>query len=660
MDRNGKLERIYISTLENKKIMIYNKKLNMKYKWLIALLILISFGCERDVSEDAVLAEFPNTPDVFTDSPVGMGTEFYLPFDGSKQTAWTVDDEVSYRGEASMRFDIPNANDPDGSFAGAIFRIDGSGRNLTDYDALTFWAKASQGVVVDQFGFGEDFLENRYVTTLTGTSLSTTWKKIIIPLPDPSVYENERGMFRYADGTDETGGNGYTFWVDELKYEKLGTIAQPRPAIQNGQDAYAQNFIGGQLTVSGLTQTYNTASGDDVTTNIEPSFFEFSSSDEDVATVNENGEINIVGIGRSTITATMNGEPAEGSILVESFGDFTPAPTPDRNQESVISIFSDVYQNRPVDFFNGFYEPFQTTTSSDFVVDGDNVLYYLNFNFVGIEFNQTVPTINGKLATHLHLDVFVPIDPPSNTGLQIDLVDFGADGSFDGGDDTTISQGFSNGFEQGEWTQIDFDISNLNPRTNLGQIILADIGGTTPPSEFFVDNIYFYRESGGSISPQNVSAPIDFELSNKENYLLSSIGNTNTSVDENPFSSGINTSSSSLEVIKNNGAQFSAGAYLELDDPINFSSTQTIKMNVYSPKANIPIRLALESAGGGDQVFVDADVTTANEWIELEFDFNDVFIPTVDYSRILFLPEYIEGVTGDGSTYYFDDIEVVE
>ena len=46
--------------------MIYNKILNIKYNWLIALLLLISFGCERDVSDDAVIAEFPNTPDMFS------------------------------------------------------------------------------------------------------------------------------------------------------------------------------------------------------------------------------------------------------------------------------------------------------------------------------------------------------------------------------------------------------------------------------------------------------------------------------------------------------------------------------------------------------------------------------------------------------------------
>jgi hypothetical protein len=36
-------------------------------------------------------------------------------------------------------------------------------------------------------------------------------------------------MFWYAEGPEN--GNGYTFWIDELKYEKLGTVAQPRPAI---------------------------------------------------------------------------------------------------------------------------------------------------------------------------------------------------------------------------------------------------------------------------------------------------------------------------------------------------------------------------------------------------------------------------------------------
>jgi hypothetical protein len=31
-------------------------------------------------------------------------------------------------------------------------------------------------------------------------------------------------------------------WIDELKFEKLGTIAQPRPSISNGQDKVETQF----------------------------------------------------------------------------------------------------------------------------------------------------------------------------------------------------------------------------------------------------------------------------------------------------------------------------------------------------------------------------------------------------------------------------------
>jgi hypothetical protein len=45
---------------------------------------------------------------------------------------------------------------------------------------------------------------------------------------DASKLTLEKGMFWYAEGPEN--GNGYTFWM-MLKYEKLGTVAQPRPAI---------------------------------------------------------------------------------------------------------------------------------------------------------------------------------------------------------------------------------------------------------------------------------------------------------------------------------------------------------------------------------------------------------------------------------------------
>ena len=68
--------------------------------------------------------------------------------------------------------------DPEGTYAGAIFRIDGAGRDLTGYDALLFGLKASQGVTIGEFGFGEDFGENKYLTTLPNVSVGTAWTKV--------------------------------------------------------------------------------------------------------------------------------------------------------------------------------------------------------------------------------------------------------------------------------------------------------------------------------------------------------------------------------------------------------------------------------------------------------------------------------------------------
>jgi hypothetical protein len=39
--------------------------------------------------------------------------------------------------------------------------------------------------------------------------------KVIIPIPDASKLTLEKGMFWYAEGPEN--GNGYTFWIDELK-----------------------------------------------------------------------------------------------------------------------------------------------------------------------------------------------------------------------------------------------------------------------------------------------------------------------------------------------------------------------------------------------------------------------------------------------------------
>jgi hypothetical protein len=412
-----------------------NRKINnLSYTLLIGAALMTNLSCEREISEDATDATFSKVGDVFTDDFVGMGTDFYFPYGGSKPTAWSVDDTQGYNSNASMRIDVPNANDPEGSYAGAILRVDGGGRNLTEYDALTFYAKASQGVVIGEFGFGEDFFDNKYMATITNVSLGTNWTKIIIPIPDASKLTQERGMFRYAAGSQGTNGFGYTFWVDNLKFEKLGTIAHGQASIMNGNNVSETTFVGVNSNIEGIISTFSMPNGTNQIVNLSTAYLEYTSSNTAVATVNSEGLITSVGPGTSVITATINGVEATGSLTINCVGTFVNAPLPTRNQANVISIFSDAYTDVPVNYYNGYWQPWQTTVSNDFSVNGDNILNYTIFNFVGIEFSS--PTVNATSMTHIHLDVFIPGPVAPGRELRVIVVDFGAGGVFGGGDDT--------------------------------------------------------------------------------------------------------------------------------------------------------------------------------------------------------------------------------
>ena len=456
------------------------------------LLMFFAQGCERSV-DGLEEPDFPANPEVFIDG-FSAGLEYY-PYEDSRQDAFSVDsDEAHDNSDASMRFDVPNVGDPAGAYAGAIFRDENGGRNLTSFNALTFYAKGTIAGTINDIGFGQDFLGDQYAVTRNNLKLTTNWEKYIIPIPDPSVLTSSQGLFWYAEGPEE--GDGYSFWVDELKYENLPGLAQARPAIMSGNEETQTSFIGSGTAVTGLTFTINQANGVDVTVGAAPAYYTFNSSDTGVATVNESGQVNVVGQGTAEITATLGTLNASGALIIESIGNFTPAPTPTEAPSDVISIFSDAYENVPVDFYNGFYAPFQTTTSSDFTVDGNDVLGYENFNFVGIEFNQNVPTIDGSDMDFLSMDVFFPDEVPANSTLRVNLRDLGPNGTFDEfGDDTVVSTNISNpALVSGEWIRIDLDISGMANKANLGQIVLdSDLGPGLQGETFYVDNIYLRR-----------------------------------------------------------------------------------------------------------------------------------------------------------------------
>jgi hypothetical protein len=476
---------------------------------LPALLILITLtSCEREISDDAVLATFPTNGDIFIDAPVGLTDEFFISFDpavGANTEGFGTDDNVAFEGTSSIRIDVPAPSDPNGNFIGGIFRDRGAGRDLSGYDALTFWAKGTLTGTVE-VGFGTDFITDTYPVS-TQIQLATGWRKYIIPIPDASKLTQESGLFLFSAGSFDLLGNdnpadansfndnvGYTFWIDELRFENLGTVRLLAPYILNGEDVVIDNFAGYTQTIDGLGATFNLANGQNVSVNAAPAYFNFNSSDTSVATVTPSGDVSVIGAGQATITANIAGELAEGSLQINSSGAFVNAPDPTQPQSDVVSIFSDSYTG--VTGFNpGVFAGSNIGSISVQTFDGNSHVNYEGLDFVGIGWDGTV---NVTSETMVHLDVQLTSGPGSN--LVMELIDFGPDDIDNGfGDGSAGGNNISGQLVQGQWVGIDIPLNAFtlptggggsgNPNlANIGYIVFVSSNGAS----FLVDNIYFY------------------------------------------------------------------------------------------------------------------------------------------------------------------------
>lgn len=455
---------------------------------LLAAFILVSTGCERLPSDEAVEPSFGSLAEIFTDDFIGMGADFYFPFRDAKPDVFSVDDE-GYESFRSIRIDVPNLTDPTGNYAGAIFRVQGAGRNLTAFDALTFYIKASQGVELGDVGYGIDYEQDKYRVVLNNVNVGTNWTKVIIPIPDASKLLQERGMFWFAAGTQGTNGVGYTLWFDELKFEKLGTTGVPTGQIEEGATRTVQGFAGSDINIGGVSQTYSLVNGQTVTTSCAPAYYDYVSSDNTVAIVKD-GIITVVGEGKAEVTASILGNPAKGKIIVESLGVLPAPPTPTHPASNVKSIFSDSYINATgSNITPGFGG--STTEATVISASGGTMLQYRNNNFTGIMFNNPV---DASGLDFLHIDAFVPAN---STSIGIQIRDVGSNKTIE----TNIFTGFPegddkdyrttlNGFQANVWKSFDIPLSGglANQKNNLGAIIITD------GPDFILDNIYFYKQ----------------------------------------------------------------------------------------------------------------------------------------------------------------------
>ena len=209
-----------------------------------------------------------------------------------------------------------------------------------------------------------------------------------------------------------------------------------------------------------------------------------------------------------------------------------------------------------------------------------------------------------------------------------------------------------------QWEMITIDFSSqigLGETTGLDQIIIFPDFIDRPADDIiFFDNITFGAQVIGS-----VGLPVDFEL-DAGDYTFVGFEGADSLIEANPDMSGENTSATVMRTTKMVGSQFFAGTFVDIDVPIDFSASQSIAVNTWSPKANIPVRLAIENQATGNQIFVDVNTTVTDTWETLVFDFTGLVDAAVDYNRFVIFFEFIVDLPGDGSTYFFDDVAIFQ
>jgi hypothetical protein len=194
---------------------------------------------------------------------------------------------------------------------------------------------------------------------------------------------------------------------------------------------------------------------------------------------------------------------------------------------------------------------------------------------------------------------------------------------------------------------IDETISHIYSAIGDYEIRVVALSGGTETLE--------YLETITILNP--LLLPIDFENSTL-NYAFTDFGNVVSSVITNPDQSGINTSETVGQSLKPVGAEVWGGTFLQLDEPIDFSSLQNMKVNVWSPVSGITVKMKIENATNPNiAAEVDLVNTVANGWETLTYDFGNADL-TQEYHRVVLFFDF--GNVGNDTTYYFDDIDLAQ
>lgn len=439
------------------KLFFHHKKTKMRQIYPVLLCLML-------------FAVSAKAQDIFTDN-YAPGVTF-VDFGGSTNSI-SVDGTVAQSGTSSFKAIVPTGGYTGGAFSNS------TPLNLTAYNCVSFWVRASQSATLNVAGLGNNGISNAFFTEYLNIPVTTSWTKVIIPIPDPAKLTSETGMFHWAEGSDE---GGYTLWFDNIKYENLNSSIIGSPTAAFATETINRG-IGDTFSPNGVTCTFPVNSVNQ-TLIISKLYFTFTSSNTAVATFNNaTATGTAVGAGTANITAVMGATVAGGVLTVNvaaASDPTTAAPAPTENAANVISLFSNAYTNVPVDTWSAVWD---AADVADVQVAGNDNKRYTNLVFCGVEFTSS--PIDATNMDFYHVDIWTP----NATFFNIKLVDFGANGVFGGGDDTESELPFTPTLN--DWVSLDIPLSSftgLASRAHLAQMLYV-----SSTSKVYVDNVYFYK-----------------------------------------------------------------------------------------------------------------------------------------------------------------------
>ncbi len=340
--------------------------------------------------------------------------------------------------------------------------------------------------------------------------------------------------------------------------------------------------------------------------------------------VDGSGSVNVSDL-TYLVARLFKGGPLPPVCPVSQYVPTSPAPTPTVDPSDVISLFSDAYSDVAVDTWSASWD---MANVQNYMIGSDYVKKYTQLVYAGIEFANN--PIDATAMTQFHIDVWTPDPTDAPSTFRIKLVDFGANGVWDGGGDDveheiTLDESTMN---TGSWVSLDIPLSSftgLTTRGHLAQLILSG-----DPDTVYVDNIYLYS-SGLPTAPWDMADVADY-----------AIGSDHTKKYTNLVFAGIEFASATID------ASIMTHFHIDVWTPDPTVSPSVFKIKLVDFGAN-----GVWNGGGDDvehEIVLDGSTMNTATWVSID-------LPLTAFTGLITRGHVAQLIlSGDPNTVYVDNI----